>query len=73
LIPYVLWLNTLDRPARSIATASFVVLAAVSIAIHARAAFSWDVFEWNATPISIDDEPARAWDWKDLQVLRGLR
>jgi len=29
---------------------------------------SWDVERWNYSGVN----PARAWDWKDPQFLRGL-
>jgi hypothetical protein len=48
------------------------VLCLWSVFVHLRAATTRDVWAWNGTPVSIDERPERAWDWRDLQVLRGL-
>ena len=45
---------------------------AASFFIHYRGATSEDVHTWNASPINIDLKPSRAWDWHDIQFLRGL-
>ncbi len=28
---------------------------------------------WNRDPVNVDAQPARVWDWKDLQFLRGIK
>ncbi len=47
------------------ALAGFILLLAVSCAIHARGATDWDVWRWNHRPGLAD----RLWDWRDLQIL----
>jgi hypothetical protein len=44
----------------------------VSFFVHYRGATSWDTHVWNEEPVGVDDEPARVWDWRDLQFLRGI-
>lgn len=51
-------------------TATFAILALVSVAIHVRGATTWRVWEWNGQPVNVDDVPKRLWDWTDLQMLR---
>lgn len=50
----------------------FALLCGWSFFAHFRAATDWDVWAWNGSPVSIDDRPERAWDWSDLQILRGM-
>jgi len=52
--------------------AAFVLLAALSFAVHFRGATTWAVHDWNTKPSNIDVEPGRIWDWRDAQFLRGL-
>jgi hypothetical protein len=47
--------------------AGFAVL---SIVIHAQGALRWAPYVWNGAPISVDVQPARLWDWTDLQFTR---
>ncbi|HEY8518043.1 MAG TPA: hypothetical protein VIS07_21245 [Candidatus Binatia bacterium] len=48
------------------------LLVAWSFFAHYRAATTWDVWAWNGQPINVDERPERAWDWSDMQILRGL-
>lgn len=48
--------------------AAFGLCLAVSVFIHMRGAVDWSVQGWNHPGVS----PARAWDWRDPQFLRGL-
>lgn len=45
---------------------------AISFFIHFRGATAWDVHYWNSEPVSVDADPSRVWDWRDIQFLRGL-
>jgi hypothetical protein len=54
--------------ATRLAVAAFAVTALIGFGIHLRGAVSWDVERWNYPEVN----PARAWDWKDPQFLRGL-
>ena len=48
----------------------FLVCALASLLIHFRGATAWDVYLWNGDAGGVT--PARAWDWRDPQFLRGL-
>ena len=49
-----------------------IVSAGLSVGIHWRGATSQDVYGWNAGPVNVDVQPARVWDWRDPQFLRGF-
>lgn len=46
------------------------VLAVMSFAIQYRGANRQAAFDWNRTPVSIDQNPQRVWDWSDLAFFR---
>lgn len=80
VIPYLIYLaipvfSLLSglRGPRKVLLAAFVsCLIGVSIFTHYRGATSWDTHVWNEGPIAVDDNPARIWDWTDIQFLRGI-
>jgi hypothetical protein len=55
---------------RATAATCIAGLAAVSVFIHAQGALRWGPHEWNWLPVGVDDQPARIWDWNDLQFAR---
>jgi len=65
LIPVALWAGAHRSPT---AVAAFALAALIAFGIHFRGAVNWDVERWNDPGVN----PARAWDWKDPQFLRGL-
>jgi hypothetical protein len=48
----------------------FATLAMASVLIHVRAGWNAHLISWNWTPISVDVDHARLWDWSDPQFLR---
>lgn len=56
---------------RMILASVFAACAAVSFFIRFRGATSPETWAWNSTPVGIDAAPARVWDWRDPQFLRG--
>lgn len=58
------------RKAALVCTLSCSVL--ISFLIHYRGATDWDVHVWNEEPVGVDENPARIWDWRDIQFLRGI-
>ncbi|HXJ35105.1 MAG TPA: hypothetical protein VMS22_13825, partial [Candidatus Eisenbacteria bacterium] len=56
----------------------------LAIAPLAAATFLWSLFVavhgatspaplyWNASPANVDQHPERVWDWRDMQILRGV-
>jgi hypothetical protein len=59
-------------PQKAIAMAA-LVLAGVSVLMHAPGAISKPSECWNAVPNDISSHQGRVWDWTDLQALRGVR
>ncbi len=51
---------------------SLALLAAFSFFVHYRGANDDATSDWNDQPLNVDREPARIWDWLDLQFLRGV-
>ncbi len=47
-----------------------VPLVVFSFYIHCKGAYSQAVYQWNFIPTNIDADPARLWDWHDLQFAR---
>lgn len=47
-----------------------VILAAVSVLIHAQGALRTETWMWNVIPTDIDKNVSRAWDWGDMQFMR---
>ena len=56
---------------KSVLTGVFMLLAVVSVAIHACGVFSDKPYLWNTEP-SVDEYPSRLWDWRDGQILSVL-
>ena len=50
---------------------SFFILLAFSIIVHYRASSHLAIRLWNISPVTIDKDPGRFWDWKDIPYLRG--
>jgi hypothetical protein len=56
------------RPAwRAIAA----VLIAYGVAVQAVGVY-FDDDDWNRTPVPLEQEPRRVWDWSDLQIARAM-
>jgi hypothetical protein len=64
--PLMKWRESPKWPA----AVAFAILLAVSGFIHSRGALRNDVYLWNVSPVNVDQNPARAWDWRDPQFLR---
>jgi hypothetical protein len=69
LLPVVRALGWSGPSARRPLTATFAVLALLSLAIHVHGASSRKVYQWNSTPVDLDLHPERLWDWSDPQFL----
>ena len=72
LVPTVLYWSKMQGAGRAAAAALFFALALWGVFAHGRGATSVAANMWSATPNNVDDYPARVWDWKDPQFLRGL-
>ncbi len=63
----------LERVCRTPAGRAVVAgLVAWSVGVQAIGAYC-DFDIWNHTPVSVDTQSLRVWDWDDLQVVRALR
>ena len=73
VLPYLMLLWT---PALLVVQSSrmfravYILLTAISLFINTRGAVSIGVHHWNATPVSVDQDPSRVWDWTDLPFQR---
>jgi MFS family permease len=70
LIPVLAWLGEPQTPA--VVAVFFCVTVAASVFIHYRGANWRATFDWNGQPVPVDADPARVWDWRDPQFLRGV-
>ena len=50
--------------------AAFVTVALIGFALHLRGGWSPAVYDWNTSPVNIDESPGRNWDWSDPPFLR---
>ncbi len=50
-----------------------VPLAAVSFFIHWQGATIYKGYEWNSSPVDVQERPERLWDWQDTQFMRGIK
>lgn len=50
-----------------------LALCIVSVLVNGLTATSRPAACWNLDPVSVDEDPARVWDWSDWQVARPLR
>ena len=57
---------------RRIVHGTFVIASLLSIAVQIIGAFCY-TNAWDATPVSVDIQPERLWDWHDTQILRTLQ
>ena len=73
LIPAVTGILTFKGAKRIIIVSLFLCCVLSSFLIHYRGATDWDVYVWNNQPVNIDENPARVWDWHDIQFLRGIK
>ncbi len=78
IIPFLVYFTAFNfrlpetfRPRTQVAvSAAVAILAIVSLTIHAQGALRYPTWQWNVAPRNIDDDPGRAWDWRDPQFAR---
>ncbi len=73
LVPAVTALAALGGRRRAALSGLFALAVAASVFAHYRGAASQHADQWNSRPVDVDRAPARVWDWRDLQFLRGVR
>jgi len=72
LIPVLQQIPMLSGFRKRLVIWTLLVAIGISFGIHWRGATSWAVHHWNSTPVNVDDDPSRVWDWRDTQFLRGV-
>ena len=70
LVPAIAYISAAHARKKIILTTLFSAALMTSFFIHGVGANIWSAVLWNATPVSVDEAPARLWDWRDLQFLR---
>jgi len=65
--------NQATRPRFRVEAAVAVMLTLSALIIHGGGALSQKTNEWNWTPVSVDQDPSRIWDWRDAQFLAPFR
>jgi len=63
--PALLWVGR-NRPRQAV----LAVTLAIAFLIQLRGATSIKVHDWNSTPVNVNANTARIWDWRDLQFMR---
>jgi hypothetical protein len=72
LVPAWHGLDAASRFTRRLAVPAGATALAWSLFVAVRGATSFEPHEWNRTPIGINQAPERVWDWRDMQILRGI-
>lgn len=72
LIPVLAGIPRLKGMRKAVLASALFCFVVFSLFVHYRGATSWDVHVWNARPVDVDRNPARLWDWHDIQFLRGI-
>jgi hypothetical protein len=62
-----------ERRTRPLVRGAAAALGVVSILMHLPGAWSKPAHCWNLEPPRVDDDPARVWDWSDMQALEPIR
>jgi hypothetical protein len=62
--------ETFQPRTQTAVSAAVAMFALVSLTIHANGALRYATWQWNIAPRNIDDDPSRAWDWRDPQFAR---
>lgn len=72
LIPVFPSIASYSGKRKVIVVTLFICCIITSFMIHYRGSHSEAVYNWNASPVSVDLDPSRVWNLHDIQFLRGL-
>ncbi len=72
LIPVFSYIPNFSGKRKAAFRSLLVCCVLISFFIHYRGAHSQQVYDWNASPVSVDLDPSRVWNLRDVQFLRGL-
>lgn len=70
LIAFHSWLHaSINGRRRRIEATVAIGLTLAALIIHAGGALPTKTEDWNWTPVNVDEQPSRVWDWRDAQFL----
>jgi hypothetical protein len=72
LIPVLAGISKSKGGRKVFFASAFCCLVITSFWIHYRGATKWETWAWNLEPVDVNSQPARLWDWHDIQFLRGM-
>jgi hypothetical protein len=73
LLPFLVFFLALvwrDAISRVALRATLALCIALAIFVQIIGVFYYPAGEWDRTPVTVDDQPSRVWDWHDPQLLR---
>jgi hypothetical protein len=73
LVPFLTFFLALvwrDAVSRVALRATLAVCIALAIFVQIIGVFYYPAGAWDSTPVTVDDQPSRVWDWRDPQLLR---
>ncbi|PWR71868.1 hypothetical protein ACKUB1_11365 [Methanospirillum stamsii] len=70
IIPVLSKISSMKPSSKKIWTFVLLVLVGISVIIHLKGAVIFGVWDWNGTPLNVDENPWRIWDFHDIQFLR---
>jgi len=76
LLPFLAWFLVLvwgSIRARPVLRVAFAATVAIALWVQVVGAFYYPAGDWDGSPVNVNFEPQRLWDWSDNQVLRSWR
>lgn len=70
LIPVFKFISTLRGKGKYLLISGVSLVVLCSFYINYKGATSWKTWQWNVLPKDPYKQPARLWDWRDMQFLR---
>ncbi len=76
LLPFLAWFLVpvwASIRARPVLRVAFAATVAIALWVQVVGAFYYPAGDWDGSPVSVDLEPRRCWDWSDSQLRRSWR
>ena len=76
LLPFLAWFLVPvwgSIRARPVLRVAFAATVAIALWVQVVGAFYYPAGNWDGSPVNVNSEPQRLWDWSDNQVLRSWR
>jgi hypothetical protein len=74
LLPFLAWFLIpvwTSMRARAVLRLAFAATLAIALWVQVVGAFYYPAGNWDGSPVSVDVEPQRVWDWSDSQLERS--